>query len=129
MLTIFNKQTKTLSDDERDIYLPAILNFLRAAKGKENAITNGRLRGELEDLGLKVGAARVRKIINYIRVFDKLSCLIASNRGYYVSDDPGEIERYIDSLRGREEAIKAVREALQFQREEFIADGLSSAYL
>ena len=129
MINTFNEHTKRLSDDESNIYLPAILNFLRAAKGKENAITNGRLRGELEDFRLKVGAARVRKIINHIRVFDKLSCLIASNRGYYVSDDPGEIERYIDSLRGREEAIKAVREALQFQKEEFIADALSSACL
>lgn len=103
MLTIFNEQTKRLSDDELNIYLPAILNFLRPAKGKDNAITNGRIRREMEDLGLKIGAARVRKIINYIRVEDELSCLIASNRGYYISDDPDEIRRYIESLRGRVE--------------------------
>lgn len=35
--------------------------------------------------------------------------LMASSRGYYITTDPREIERYVRSLEGREAAIREVR--------------------
>ena len=40
---------------------------------------------------------------------------MASNRGYYVAENTKEIKEYIQSLKGRVEAILAVIEALEKQ--------------
>jgi len=84
--------------------------------GRENAITNKNLVNRMSKLGFSsITPERMRKLINHIRIYDLLDCLVASSKGYYISNDEKEISDYIDSLRGREEAIRAVRLALEAQ--------------
>ena len=45
---------------------------------------------------------------------------MATSEGYYVSDSETEIRDYISSLQGREEAIRAVRRALEEQLEQLL---------
>jgi hypothetical protein len=59
--------------------------------------------------------ARVRKIINHIRTNGLVRWLIATNKGYYIAETREEVEQYIESLRGREDAIRVVREAMENQ--------------
>lgn len=115
MIKGFDNETQPLTEYELKQVLPAILEGLKTKIGKANAVTNkfiiSRLRGTY-----KVDAARIRKIINYIRTNDLLPGLIATSEGYFLATTESELLEYEDSLKGREEAIKAVRLSIARQR-------------
>jgi len=60
-----------------------------------------------------LNGARVRKIVNYIRTSGLCPRLIASSKGYYVSNDRNELNEYITGLYARANAIKAVANAME----------------
>ena len=121
MLKGFEKQTDKLNDYEQDTLLPIMAKCLERHVGVEKAITNVEMCQKLKDRGYKIGEARVRKIINHIRIHDIVECLIATSNGYYVSEDIKEILDFIDSLDGRITAIQAVKEALIRQLNRLLA--------
>lgn len=111
----FEPETTKLTEYELKL-VPIVVNILKSRLGKEEAITNNNLVNRMNTLGFSsMTPERVRKIINHIRIYDLLDCLVASSKGYYISNNEKEISDYIDSLRGREEAIRAVRLALEAQ--------------
>jgi hypothetical protein len=118
MLNGFRKQTADLDDYERTELLPIMVKCLKRHIGKENVITNAEMCTRMREFGYKIDAARLRKIVNYIRIKGYVQCLIATGNGYYVATDAGEMDDYIRSLTGRVEAITAVKEAMieQMQR-------------
>ena len=115
MIGGFENETGSLSEYEKETLLPIFVKCLQRKIGRENAITNRMMCTKMEEYGYKVGETRIRKIINHIRINNLISCLVASGNGYYVADNLKDIKEHIRSLKGREEAIKAVREALQEQ--------------
>ena len=116
MITGFEKQTEPLTDQEREVFLPPIIKGLRVKVGKEKAVTNKDIvRGLKANCDIKIGEARVRKMINYIRNKDIIPCLIATSKGYYIAETKDEMLDYIDSLYGRVEAIEA--DALSMKRQ------------
>ena len=111
----FEPETTKLTEYELKL-VPIVVNILKSKMGRENAITNKHLVNRMNTLGFSsMTPERVRKLINHIRIYDLLDCLVASSKGYYISNDEKEMSDYIDSLRGREEAIRAVRLALEAQ--------------
>jgi|ERR1044072_889617 hypothetical protein len=98
-----------LTDFEKDKCMPVLLGELPKHKGKENAIKNKDIRFLFDSMGLTVSEARVRKLISYIRIRNMVNGLIATSAGYYISNDPAEVTRYMKSLSGREKAISAIR--------------------
>jgi len=82
---------------------------------KENAVTNSYICRCLKKQGYVIDGARLRKIINYIRVKNLIIGLMATSNGYYIAESKSEMIDYIDSLKGRENAIKAVRVAMENQ--------------
>lgn len=119
MLNGFEKQTEPLNDYERDVLLPIIVQGLKIRVGARRAITNRKMTTNLTNKGYKVSDGRVRKIINHIRCCGYVKCLVATSKGYYVATSPAEMESYITSLGGREGAIRAVREAMECQLDEW----------
>ena len=116
MITGFEEQTEPLTDQEREVFLPPIIKGLRVKVGKEKAVTNKDIvRGLKANCDIKIGEARVRKMINYIRNNDIIPCLIATSKGYYIAETKDEMLDYIDSLYGRVEAIEA--DALSMKRQ------------
>ena len=116
MITGFEEQTKPLTDQEREVFLPPIIKGLRVKIGKDKAVTNRDIvRGLKANLNIKIGEARVRKMINHIRNNDIIPCLIATSKGYYIAETKDEMLDYIDSLYGRVEAIEA--DALSMKRQ------------
>ena len=116
MITGFEEQTEPLTDQEREVFLLPIINGLRVKVGKEKAVTNKDIvRGLKANCDIKIGEARVRKMINYIRNNDIIPCLIATSKGYYIAETKDEMLDYIDSLYGRVEAIEA--DALSMKRQ------------
>ena len=119
MITGFEEQTEPLTDMEREVFLPPIIKGLRVKVGKDKAVTNRDIvRGLKANLDIKIGEARVRKMINHIRNNDIIPCLIATSKGYYIAETPEEVDDYIDSLYGRIEAITADVESMKRQKSE-----------
>ena len=109
--------TAPLSEYEEKVLLPIMVECLKTKKGIENAVCNSFMCCRLQSHGYEVSSARIRKIINRIRTGHYIDCLIASSKGYYISDKVCEMANYIESLKGREDAIRYMREAMEEQLE------------
>lgn len=117
MITGFEELTEPLTEKEETLFLPPILRGLRAKVGRQKAVTNKEIiTGLKENLGIKIGEARVRKIINHIRCNDLVPCLVATSEGYYIAENERELLDYEESLEGREDAIREVRLSIHRQR-------------
>lgn len=114
MLEGFEKQTMPLTDEEQNTLVPIFVRCLAGQRGKENAVTNKEICSKM--CNYKMSDARVRKIINHIRINDLVPCLIATSNGYYVAVTEQEISEYCLSLEGRENAIREVRLSIERQR-------------
>lgn len=115
MITYFSNQTAPLTEYERDTLLPIMVKCLERHVGRDAAITNSQMCEKMCAYGYQLNEVRTRKIINHIRVNALIPRLIATGKGYYVSEDEAEIRRYIESLKDREAAIAAVRMAMEEQ--------------
>lgn len=106
----FEIETQPLTEDEKKI-LPVIVKALLKKNGADNAVTNKQIRaGLLRNLNTEIADSRIRKIINHIRMNNMVPGLLASSKGYYVSTNAKEVKEYIDSLEGREKAIRGIKE-------------------
>lgn len=115
MLKGFESETAPLNDYEERVLLPVMVGSLRRKQGKAMAVKNGYICDRLKALGYEINEARVRKLINHIRINGLVPRLIATSAGYYITSDRKELADYIESLRGRENSIRAVREAMEAQ--------------
>lgn len=112
MITNFEEITKPLTQIELEIMniLVEILdntdnkNTIKAPKLVKEII----LRSGIE----KFGQARLRKIINYLRGNGMLP-IIATSKGYYLSNDTKVIEDEIKSLTERADAIRFAAQGLR----------------
>ena len=96
-LLLFEPETTKLTEYELKV-VPIVVNILKSRLGRENAITNKHLVNKMNALGFSsMTPERVRKLINHIRMYDLLDCLVASSKGYYISNDEKEMSDYIDS--------------------------------
>jgi len=123
MIPGFEDHTAPLNDYEKNTLMPVIIKGLQKRIGKNNAITNAEMCRKLNNHFYlnspsykKITGARVRKIINHIRLYDKVSCLVSSSKGYYVTNNIEDINRYIESLEKRAKALFSVASALTKQR-------------
>ncbi len=121
MLKGFKEQTEPLTDYECKTLVPILVQGLQTKVGKQSAVTNKYIVSKLKDR-YKITEARVRKIINYIRITGLVPCLIATSDGYYIAQSNDEVRDYESSLYGRENAIREVRLSLDRQRVEKFQD-------
>ena len=117
MIETFEEYTKPLNEYERDTLLPKMIKGLKHHIGIDQMITNAKMRRGLANQGIDVGDARIRKLISHIRIHGLVERLVATGRGYYVTNSVEELERYIQSLRKRVAAIQAIIKALVEQLE------------
>ena len=112
MITNFEKETHELNDYEHDVLLPLLVKGLRTKVGKQNAVTNKQICKALKEQGYKLNDARVRKLVQYIRVNHIVPLVIATSKGYYIATSKDEVEKYIRSLTERLNAIQETRNAI-----------------
>ena len=112
MIQGFENETQPLNEYELETLIPIMVRCLGRRVGVANAITNTEICRRMRGCGYEINDVRVRKIINYIRVNSLVSCLLATSKGYYVASNIDEVNDYIKSLEGREQAIRIVKEAL-----------------
>ena len=115
MVKGFDRETRDLTSYELNEVLPHIRAGLLKRVGAAHAVTNREIVAGLRSWRIAIGEPRVRKIINHIRTTGMIPRLIATSSGYYVAETRQEVIDYIDSLKNRENAIKAVRTAIESQ--------------
>lgn len=115
MITTFETQTKPLNEYERETLLPIMVRCLAKHIGKSCVISNAQMCEKMALYGYHIGEVRVRKIINHIRNNGLVKCLIATGKGYYVTESIQEMETYIESVKNREDAIRAMRLSMEEQ--------------
>jgi uncharacterized membrane protein YebE (DUF533 family) len=114
MIDNFEKITCRLSEYEKNILLPAVVEILKACQGKAKAITNKRMiRLHLQKYA--VNPIRLRKVLHRIRTEGMVEGLMASSKGYYVADNREELEKYVASLEGRIRAQQHLRDNIKKQ--------------
>lgn len=108
MVTNFEKETAELSEDECRLLPLLFKGFER--RTKDNPIKSRDIVAGMNQLsgttGVVLTEVRLRKICNFIRVKGMIP-LIATSSGYYISDDPDEIKKQVQSLKDRAAAILA----------------------
>ncbi|HEU5365713.1 MAG TPA: hypothetical protein VFU62_09280 [Hanamia sp.] len=112
MLNGFETYTESLSEDELAM-IPFFIRGFENKIGSSNAITNKKIVERMKVRFPGITEVRVRKIINYLRNNDLVPGLVASSMGYYITHDEKEIERYIESLAGRESEIRRVKKRFE----------------
>lgn len=116
MIKNFEEQTAPLTDYEETTLLPVFVRGLSKKIGKDSAVTNKHIVKTMKGAGYKLTDTRVRKIINHIRIKGIVLGLIATSDGYYIATSEEELAEYEESLKGREDAIRAVRLSISRQR-------------
>ena len=107
MIKTFEQHTEDLNAQELGM-VPMLVDVLSKRVGKKNAVSSEEIQRFLA-----IQPRRLRKIVNHIRNRSLIEGLLASGKGYYISTDRQEIEDYIESLEGRESAIRTVREGME----------------
>lgn len=115
MIQNFEDYTFELNKYEKESLLPQIVLGLNLRVGKRNAVTNKQAISWLKQKGFKITPARFRKIIQYIRMTGMINNLLACKKGYYISHDSNEREKYINSLHERLNALNNTLKALEWQ--------------
>lgn len=116
MIRGFEEETCPLNEIELSI-AHKIEPFLKKKIGKKNIITNAKMvAGINKTYSVNITASRMRKIINYLRTYNIVKCLIATNRGYYIAEKQEELNDYIISLEERASAILEVAKTLKKQK-------------
>ena len=118
MIKGFDDETSPLTDYELEKLVPVVAFGLKFHRGKKNAVTSTHICRALTGKGYKINGARLRKVVDHIRLNDIVSNVIASSKGYWVSDSRAEVMAHIDSLDSRARAILAVGDALREQMQD-----------
>ena len=119
MIQGFQKQTKPLSEYERNTLLPAICRGLSTKIGIGNIITSTKIIQGMKSHGYKLDGPRLRKIINYIRNHNLVPCLASNGNGYFVATNAQEIDDCIASIQGRIDSHQALIESLKEQQQKY----------
>ena len=122
MINNFEDITYELTEDELNI-VPLIIKGIAQRKGKDYAVSGKKI---CEKMNLE--SARLRKIINYIRVNGLIYGLCSCNKGYFMASTLTELEECIISLRQRVASQVKVLNALENQTHMFGGVGQLSIF-
>jgi hypothetical protein len=107
MIYGFEKETSPLNDKELELIPGLVISFCRRV-GKKRAIQNWQILRTYRKRGYRIDSARLRKMINYIRINNMVPNLVSGNVGYWIEPNPYFVKKYIKSLISRSNAIKTV---------------------
>lgn len=117
MITNFESVTYNTSSLEEAAAKYLAKYFNKYHKGKKNSIKSSKISKILSKKNKNwiIADARLRKLINLIRSNGWSKCLVATSKGYYVSNSRKEIESYLISLDERTNEIMKIRNLLHSQ--------------
>lgn len=115
MITNFEEYTEELTDEEKNNIVPLLVRGLQTKIGKDNAITSTDMITAMKKYNHKIGGAKLRKLIQYIRMTGLVERLVATSKGYYICNREDEMNAYIESLLQRSAQINMIAKQMDFQ--------------
>ena len=112
MIKNFENITNELTEYELTLIPSIIKGFNRYSKEYPIKAPDIVSRYNASHSDYKLTEPRLRKMVNYIRS-NGLAPLIATSKGYYVSNDVAEIKGQIESLRQRADSISSCAKGLE----------------
>lgn len=113
MITNFEDYTFELTDSEKKALSFIVGYFKFASITKNFPRKNKDVCRFLENHHkIKCTTPRMRKIIHEIRAKGIIPNLLASSKGYYISEDLNELEAYFESLDQRINSIKEIQDQI-----------------
>ena len=103
----------------RKYIIPLVIKKLKQSKLKivsASEISNSLLKNH----GLKVPGSLVRSLLHYIRINGLVKCVIATNKGYYITNNTLEMVTYLKSIQRRIKQIAALKAAIYSQSQEIL---------
>lgn len=114
MIKTFEDYTIDISEVQKEKIVPRIITFMQNyCVGEENAITSEQLVKKIQDSGLAISDVTLRRCIKYIQFHNLCKWIVATQKGFFHTRDKVTVQRQIDSLIERENAIRQVRIHLQ----------------
>lgn len=110
MITGFEEETGTLTNEEMSMAQLFVKGFSTKI-GEANAVKSSEIIAKLKVKGFTLTGARLRKIVNFIRINGWIKNLVATSKGYYIEPDPEKVQEYKQSLKQRAAAIIAVADS------------------
>lgn len=115
MLPGWEEETKPLTDAEFAM-VPLFVESFEQHIGKDQAVSANTIVERLTKLGKKINDVRVRKIVNYLRRYNVVSCLLGNSKGYYIAEYEDDMQRHDDSIQGRIDSMIDVRDEMRKQK-------------
>ena len=109
MINNFEDLTYELTNEELE-KVDVIIKGLSVSEGKSNAISGAVICDKMNLTGV-----RLRKIIHYIRIKNKLYGLCSCSKGYYIASNITELNEYIVSFKQRIKSQVDVLNSLENQ--------------
>lgn len=101
MIKNFEQETHPLSETELNL-AAIVAKSIKKYVGKDNAITADKMAKALIDAyDVTIDGARMRKIMNHIRMTGLCGCVLACSKGYYIADTKEEMSDYLEGLFSR----------------------------
>ena len=118
MLTLFENITEELTELEKGTLVPMLIDTLQYTT-IGNPTKGKHIVGWFKACGYKTDEIRLRKMVSYIRqmCLSKYFVICAGNKGYYASRDMYEIDKQIESIKGRRNQLDNVLNGLSALRE------------
>lgn len=85
-----------IEEFEKIIIVPLIVGVLETKVGVDYAVKAQHILQYLFACGHNIDPGRFRLMVNYIRSNDLIIGLVASGKGYYRTDDPEVIKKWIE---------------------------------
>lgn len=114
MIKTFEDFTIDLTPIQREQIVPRIIKYLQAnCHGEHRAITSKQFVGRIHQGGFEINDVSLRRCIKFIQFNRMCKWIVATQNGFFFTQDRDVVEKQIQSLIERENAIRIVRESIQ----------------
>ena len=112
----FEEQTHPLTEHEKRM-LPDVADLVETTIQTGRPISSKEIIKRLKDEhNWQTSGPRLRKVIHALRTSGEVPGLIATGGGYLVATSEAQLLRYEETLKSREDAIRAARLSIAHQR-------------
>lgn len=107
-----------LTAHEEEVLFPLVVKIL-SHRPKDKVFSNTKIRKILKEFGEEIADSQIRKIVFNIRHSGTIPLLIANSEGYYTATNIAEVNAWIDTHRGKIQAMQMTLSNIELQFNEY----------
>jgi Ni,Fe-hydrogenase maturation factor len=107
-----------LTTYERDVLFDVVKKGLETKVGESRAISSTEIINTLKAKGYQIKGPNLRNVIKVLRQSGELP-IVTNKYGYYIAASPDEVDKQVESLRLRADAIYESSDGLELAKKRF----------